>query len=126
MADEDLEEVQVDELTAHGDSGSMPLRRSPDYRAYYSNTTQFLATQIDVCLIFGRLLPDENGGGYHEQTCSVGISWEQAKVLAIILGQQVHQHEQDFGPLVIRPKSKARPSPNPSAAEFVDIPPKIE
>ena len=50
----------------------------------------------------------------------------RAKVLALILGQQVRQHEHDFGPLVIRPKSQPKSSSPASSndAEFVDLPDK--
>lgn len=84
------------------------LTRTDDYRDSYANSVQVRLSVWDFLLIFGRLgdqVPDEVA---IENFQGIYLSPQQAKALHNILGLNLAQYEQAFGPIALEP------TPNPA------------
>ena len=87
----------------------------------YANNTQVGWTHFDVRMTFGEVvdaLPDKI---VVEQRAQITISYLQAKILTLILGQAISQHEEIFGELKLPPDvtiqvSSAQGSPAPGTS----------
>jgi len=88
-------------------AADIPVTRSPEYQSYWSNSLQFLGSQFDMRLVFCMAAPDEHGNPIVQQMCSVAMSYENAKALAIVLNKNIRDRERDFGPIYIVPRPPA-------------------
>jgi flagellar protein FlaG len=82
----------------------LTLTQSPDYRESYANSVQVRVSVWDFQLVFGLAsseTPDKVTIRNHQ---AVYLSPQQAKALWNILGQNIAQYEQAFGPLVLEPQ----------------------
>ncbi|MBT9333046.1 DUF3467 domain-containing protein [Acidipila sp. 4G-K13] len=85
------------------------LTKSSDYRETYANSVQIRMSMWDFFFAFGLIrqeMPDqvtiENGHGVY-------ISPQQAKALWNMLGQNLAQYEQTFGPISLEPQPVPAP-----------------
>jgi flagellar protein FlaG len=86
------------------------LSQTPDYRESYANSVQVRVSVWDFLLVFGLASsegPDQVTIRNHQ---AIFLSPQQAKALWNVLGQNIAQYEQAFGPLNLEPKSPAFPS----------------
>ena len=85
------------------------LSQTPDYRESYANSVQVRVSVWDFQLVFGLASsdgPDEVNIRNHQ---GVFLSPQQAKALYNILGQNLAQYEQAFGPLNLEPHNQGFP-----------------
>jgi flagellar protein FlaG len=85
------------------------LSHTSDYRESYANSVQVRVSVWDFQLVFGLASsdgPDEVNIRNHQ---GVFLSPQQAKALYNILGQNIAQYEQAFGPLNLEPQGHGFP-----------------
>jgi flagellar protein FlaG len=85
------------------------LSHTADYRESYANSVQVRVSVWDFQLVFGLASsdgPDEVNIRNHQ---GVFLSPQQAKALYNILGQNIAQYEQAFGPLNLEPQGHGFP-----------------
>ncbi len=85
------------------------LAQTPDYRESYANSVQVRVSVWDFQLVFGLASsesPDEVTIRNHQ---AIFLSPQQAKALYNVLGQNLAQYEQAFGPLNLEPQSQGFP-----------------
>jgi len=85
------------------------LAQTSDYRESYANSVQVRVSVWDFQLVFGLASsesPEEVTIRNHQ---AIFLSPQQAKALYNILGQNVAQYEQAFGPLNLEPQSQGFP-----------------
>jgi flagellar protein FlaG len=85
------------------------LSHTSDYRESYANSVQVRVSVWDFQLVFGLASsdgPDEVNIRNHQ---GVFLSPQQAKALYNILGQNLAQYEQAFGPLNLEPQGHGFP-----------------
>jgi Protein of unknown function (DUF3467) len=85
------------------------LAQTPDYRESYANSVQVRVSVWDFQLVFGLASsegPDEVNIRNHQ---GIFLSPQQAKALYNVLGQNLAQYEQAFGPLNLEPQSQGFP-----------------
>jgi len=83
----------------------LTLTQAPDYRESYANSVQVRVSVWDFQLIFGLAsseAPDKVTINNHQ---AVYLSPQQAKALCNVLGQNIAQYEQAFGPLALEPQT---------------------
>lgn len=83
----------------------LTLTQSPDYRESYANSVQVRVSVWDFQLVFGLAsseTPDKVTIRNHQ---AIYLSPQQAKALWNVLGQNIAQYEQTFGPLALEPQS---------------------
>jgi flagellar protein FlaG len=81
------------------------LIQTPDYRESYANSVQVRVSVWDFQLVFGLAsseAPDQVTIRNHQ---AIFLSPQQAKALMNVLGQNIAQYEQAFGPLVLEPQT---------------------
>lgn len=79
------------------------VTNSENYRDGYSNSVQVRVNVWDFFLVFGTLVPVEEGVEVHNFQ-GIYLSPQQAKALATILAQNVTNYEQTFGEIKLDPK----------------------
>ena len=79
------------------------VTNSENYRDGYSNSVQVRVNVWDFFLVFGTLVPVEEGVEVHNFQ-GIYLSPQQAKALATILAQNVANYEQTFGEIKLDPK----------------------
>ncbi|HTX76559.1 MAG TPA: DUF3467 domain-containing protein [Terracidiphilus sp.] len=87
----------------------LTLTQSPDYRETYANSVQVRVSVWDFQLVFGLASsesPDKVTIRNHQ---AVYLSPQQAKALWNVLGQNIAQYEQAFGPLALEPQTQHFP-----------------
>ncbi|MFZ0392216.1 MAG: DUF3467 domain-containing protein [Terracidiphilus sp.] len=87
----------------------LTLIQAPDYRESYANSVQVRVSVWDFQLVFGLASsesPDKVTISNHQ---AIYLSPQQAKALWNVLGQNVVQYEQAFGPLVLEPQTHSFP-----------------
>ena len=88
------------------DNTRITLSKTNDYRDSYANSVQVRLSVWDFLLVFGRLDPNGSRGPEHvtiENFQGIYLSPQQAKALLNVLGQNVAQYEQAFGPILLEP-----------------------
>lgn len=75
--------------------------RSSDFVSKYANNAAVLATFFDLNITFGEAQGVEAGVLNIEQSVKISMSLAHAKILALLLWQQVDAYEQRFGALAI-------------------------
>jgi len=79
------------------------LTKSSDYRENYSNSVQVRVSVWDFFLAFGLVHQDAPDSVTIENSQGIYLSPQQAKALWNILGQNISQYEQAFGPIALEP-----------------------
>jgi flagellar protein FlaG len=80
------------------------LTQAPDYRETYANSVQVRVSVWDFQLVFGIASSDAPDQVTIRNRDAVFLSPQQAKALWNVLGQNLAQYEQAFGPLVLEPQ----------------------
>ena len=75
--------------------------KTPDFRSIYSNNVAFAISAFDVSLIFGEIAGNEEGKLHVEQMIRVTMSPQHAKVLALIMMENIKTYETTVGPITI-------------------------
>ena len=79
------------------------LVQAPEYRDTYANSVQIRVSVWDFQLIFGTMQQDTPDHVNLMNFQGVYLSPQQAKALLQVLGQNLAQYEQDFGPIALQP-----------------------
>jgi len=80
------------------------LTRTADYRDSYANSVQVRMSVWDFFLVFGTMRQDSAEQIDIENFQGLFLSPQQAKALWNVLGHNLAQYEQTFGPLALEPK----------------------
>lgn len=83
------------------------LTRTADYRDSYANSVQVRLSVWDFLLVFGRLGQQAPDQVDIENFQGVYLSPQQAKALHNILGLNLAQYEQAFGPIALEPNQNS-------------------
>lgn len=75
----------------------MATRRSADFRSIYANNTKFGLSPFEVSFIFSEITESVEGKLYVEQKVRVAMPPLQAKLLLLILAQNLQNFENQFG-----------------------------
>ncbi len=86
------------------DQPKINLSKSPAYRESYANSVQVRMSVWDFFLVFGTMRQDTPAEVEIENLQGIYISPQQAKALWNVLGHNLAQYEQTFGPLALEPK----------------------
>src|SRR5580658_4456587 len=86
------------------------LTQTADYRESYANSVQVRVSVWDFQLVFGLASSDSPDQVNVRNNSSVFLSPQQAKALWNVLGQNIAQYEQAFGPLKLEPQSQNFPT----------------
>jgi flagellar protein FlaG len=90
------------------DNPRIVLKRTEDYRDSYANSVQVRLSVWDFLLVFGTLAPPQTPEQVEiENFQGVYLSPQQAKALHNILGINLAQYEQTFGPIALEPTQAA-------------------
>jgi uncharacterized lipoprotein YmbA len=84
-------------------SPNVNVVHSPDYRDSYANSVQVRASVWDFMLVFGAARQDVPTEVTLQNFQGIYMSPQQAKALWNLLGQNVAQYEQAFGPITLEP-----------------------
>jgi flagellar protein FlaG len=85
------------------DNPRIVLKRTDDYRDSYANSVQVRLSVWDFLLVFGTISPQTPEQVEIENFQGVYLSPQQAKALHNILGVNLAQYEQAFGPIALEP-----------------------
>jgi flagellar protein FlaG len=91
------------------DNPRIVLKHTEDYRDSYANSVQVRLSVWDFLLVFGTLAPQTPEQVEIENFQGVYLSPQQAKALHNILGINLAQYEQTFGPIALEPTQTAGP-----------------
>ena len=80
------------------------VTRTPDYRNGYANSVQVRMSVWDFFLVFGTMHQDSPQEVRIENFQGIYLSPQQAKALLNVLGHNLAQYEQTFGPLALEPQ----------------------
>ena len=89
-------------------SSSQPhlhLTQTADYRETYANSVQVRVSVWDFQLVFGLASSESPEEVTIRNHNAIFLSPQQAKALWNVLGQNLAQYEQAFGPLVLEPQT---------------------
>jgi hypothetical protein len=81
------------------DNTRITLEKTPGYRDTYANSVQVRLSVWDFFLVFGTLEQQTPEEVRIENFQGVYLSPQQAKALLNVLGHNVQQYEQTFGPI---------------------------
>jgi hypothetical protein len=79
-------------------------RRADDYRDSYANSVQVRMSVWDFFLVFGTMHQESAEQVNIENFQGIYLSPQQAKALMNVLGHNLAQYEQTFGPLALEPQ----------------------
>jgi len=85
------------------------LTQTADYRETYANSVQVRVSVWDFQLVFGLASSDSPEQVTIRNNAAVFLSPQQAKALWNVLGQNLAQYEQAFGPLNLEPQNQTFP-----------------
>jgi flagellar protein FlaG len=91
------------------DNPRILLKRTADYRDTYANSVQVRLSVWDFLLVFGTLGQQSPEQVEIENFQGIYLSPQQAKALHNILGINLAQYEQTFGPIALEPTHAAGP-----------------
>ena len=83
------------------DQPRLNLTTTPDYRDGYANSVQVRMSVWDFLLVFGTLSQDSPDEINVRNFQGVYLSPQQAKALLNVLGHNIAQYEQTFGPIAL-------------------------
>ena len=82
----------------------LKLNRTTDYRDTYANSVQVRISVWDFFLVFGTMHQETADQVEVDNFQGIYLSPQQAKALQQVLGQNLAQYEQDFGPIALEPR----------------------
>jgi hypothetical protein len=85
------------------------LVQAPGYSESYANSVQVRVSVWDFFLVFGTAHQDSAENVTIQNSNGIYLSPQQAKALFNILGQNLAQYEQTFGPLALEPQPQVLP-----------------
>jgi hypothetical protein len=85
------------------------LTKAPEYRETYANSAQIRMSMWDFFLAFGLIRQEAADQVTIENHHGVYLSPQQAKALWNMLGQNLAQYEQTFGPIALEPQPHPAP-----------------
>ena len=85
------------------------VSQSPDFRESYANSVQVRVSVWDFQLVFGLASSEGPDQVTIKNRDAIYLSPQQAKALWNVLGQNLAQYEQAFGPLALEPQSHPFP-----------------
>jgi flagellar protein FlaG len=91
-------------MTPSPQQPQIQVTQSPDYRESYANSVQVRVSVWDFSLVFGLASSDSPDQVNIRNHQAIFLSPQQAKALWNVLGQNLAQYEQAFGPLVLEPQ----------------------
>ncbi len=83
---------------------NLNLINTPEYRDSYANSVQMRVSVWDFFLIFGTMHQQSAEDVSIHNFQGIYLSPQQAKALLNVLGQNVMQYEQTFGPIALDPQ----------------------
>lgn len=75
--------------------------KTADFHTVYSNNVAFAMSAFDVSLIFGEIASTEGGKVQVDQKLRVTMSPQHAKVLALVMIENIKAYESNVGPIAI-------------------------
>jgi hypothetical protein len=91
------------------ESPRINLKRTADYRDSYANSVQVRLSVWDFLLVFGTLSQQAPDHVEIDNFQGVYLSPQQAKALHNVLGVNLAQYEQTFGPIALEPSQSSGP-----------------
>ena len=85
------------------------VSQAPDFRESYANSVQVRVSVWDFQLVFGTASSEGPEQVTIKNHDAIYLSPQQAKALWNVLGQNIAQYEQAFGPLALEPQSQPFP-----------------
>ena len=82
---------------------TIQIAQTGEYRDGYSNSVQVRMSVWDFHLVFGTMQQESAELMKFNAFQGVYLSPQQAKALLQVLGQNLAQYEQDFGPIALQP-----------------------
>jgi flagellar protein FlaG len=79
------------------------VTQGANYRENYANSVQVRVSVWDIFLLFGLAHPSAPDEVTIENQQGIYLSPQQAKALFNVLGQNLSQYEQTFGPIALEP-----------------------
>jgi len=89
----------MSETITQPDNTRITLTKSIDYRDSYANSVQIRLSVWDFFLVFGTLNQQTQEEVKIDNFQGIYLSPQQAKALLNVLGHNVTQYEQNFGPI---------------------------
>jgi hypothetical protein len=86
------------------------LEKTPEYRETYANSVQIRMSVWDFFLAFGVAHQETAETVTILNSQGIYVSPQQAKALFNVLGQNLAQYEQTFGPIALEPHTPMVPS----------------
>lgn len=86
------------------DKPNVVTRRSDQYSDTYANNVQVRISVWDFLLIFGLMRQESADQVQVEHLQGIYVSPQQAKALFNLLGHNLAQYEQAFGPIALEPQ----------------------
>jgi Protein of unknown function (DUF3467) len=86
------------------DKPNVTTRRSDQYRDSYANSVQVRISVWDFFLVFGIMHQESADEVQVENLQGIYLSPQQAKALLNLLGHNLAQYEQAFGPIALEPQ----------------------
>jgi hypothetical protein len=86
------------------DKPNVITSRSDQYRDSYANSVQVRISVWDFFLVFGIMRQDSADEVQVENFQGLYLSPQQAKALMSLLGHNLAQYEQTFGPIALEPQ----------------------
>jgi hypothetical protein len=93
------------------DQPKLNLTNTPDYRDGYANSVQVRMSVWDFFLVFGTMQQETPEELTVKNFQGIYLSPQQAKALFNILGHNLAQYEQTFGPIALEQQQQI-PQPN--------------
>ncbi len=85
------------------------VTQAPDFRETYANSVQVRVSVWDFQLVFGIASSESPDQVTIKNQSAIFLSPQQAKALLNVLGQNLAQYEQAFGPLSLEPQTQNFP-----------------
>ena len=85
------------------------MTQAPDFRETYANSVQVRVSVWDFQLVFGIASSESPDQVTIKNQSAIFLSPQQAKALLNVLGQNLAQYEQAFGPLSLEPQTQNFP-----------------
>ncbi len=92
-------------MTQPPQAPQLNVTQTPDYRETYANSVQVRVSVWDFQLVFGLASSDAPDQVTIRNQQAIFLSPQQAKALWNVLGQNLAQYEQAFGPLNLEPQT---------------------
>ncbi len=92
-------------MTQGNPGPQLTVIQSPEYRESYANSVQVRVSVWDFQLVFGLASSEAADQVTIRNHQGIFLSPQQAKALWNVLGQNLSQYEQAFGPLALEPQT---------------------